>query len=130
MSRFGAALVTLVALAVLAGTATGSTQPRVADRDCGDFSTQAAAQQVFIAQGGPRSDPFALDADRDGVACETLPCPCAGGGGGNPAPQQPAHSRRATVVEVTDGDTIKVRLRHRSDSVRLIGIDTPEVYGG
>jgi endonuclease YncB( thermonuclease family) len=31
---------------------------------------------------------------------------------------------------VTDGDTIKVRFKGRTRSVRLIGIDTPEVYGG
>jgi endonuclease YncB( thermonuclease family) len=39
--------------------------------------------------------------------------------------------KRARVVEVTDGDSIKVRLV-RSDAprnVRLIGIDTPEVHG-
>jgi endonuclease YncB( thermonuclease family) len=39
--------------------------------------------------------------------------------------------KRARVVEVTDGDSIKVRLL-RSDAprnVRLIGIDTPEVHG-
>jgi endonuclease YncB( thermonuclease family) len=34
------------------------------------------------------------------------------------------------VVSVTDGDTIKVRFKSRRHDVRLIGIDTPEVYGG
>ena len=37
---------------------------------------------------------------------------------------------KATVVEVTDGDTIDVELRGRERAVRLIGIDTPEVYFG
>jgi micrococcal nuclease len=35
----------------------------------------------------------------------------------------------ATVVDVTDGDTIKVSYQGREDRVRLIGIDTPETHG-
>jgi micrococcal nuclease len=35
---------------------------------------------------------------------------------------------RATVVKVIDGDTIVVELGHRRETVRLIGIDTPEVH--
>jgi Excalibur calcium-binding domain len=54
-----------------------------ADRDCSDFSTQPEAQQFFLAQGGPASDPHRLDGDNDGIACESLP---GGGGGGNPPP--------------------------------------------
>lgn len=42
------------------------------DKDCGDFSTHAEAQSFFISQGGPGSDPHKLDADHDGIACETL----------------------------------------------------------
>jgi endonuclease YncB( thermonuclease family) len=37
--------------------------------------------------------------------------------------------QRATVVKVVDGDTLDARLRSgRERRVRLIGIDTPEVY--
>ncbi len=43
------------------------------DRDCSDFETQAEAQQFFLAAGGPQRDPHRLDADHDGVACESLP---------------------------------------------------------
>ena len=43
------------------------------DRDCGDFRTHAEAQAFFIAAGGPGTDRHRLDADRDGIACETLP---------------------------------------------------------
>lgn len=32
----------------------------------------------------------------------------------------------ATVVKVVDGDTIKVRMGRHTESVRLIGVDTPE----
>lgn len=41
------------------------------DRDCSDFSTQKEAQAFFIANGGPSSDPHRLDADHDGIACES-----------------------------------------------------------
>jgi hypothetical protein len=43
------------------------------DRDCPDFRTHAEAQAFFLAAGGPGRDPHRLDADHDGVACETLP---------------------------------------------------------
>ena len=42
------------------------------DRDCGDFSHQAEAQQFFLREGGPTHDPHRLDQDGDGVACEGL----------------------------------------------------------
>ena len=42
------------------------------DKDCSDFSSQREAQRFFKAHGGPRSDPDRLDADHNGVACESL----------------------------------------------------------
>ena len=42
-----------------------------------------------------------------------------------PKQGEPRHPR---VVSVTDGDTIKVRYKGHRHDVRLIGIDTPEVY--
>ncbi|MSQ13670.1 MAG: micrococcal nuclease [Dehalococcoidia bacterium] len=47
--------------------------PRGPDRDCGDFSTWAEAQDFYDAAGGPASDPHRLDGNHDGVACESLP---------------------------------------------------------
>jgi micrococcal nuclease len=52
---------------------TGRNDPFGTDRDCGDFRTHAEAQAFFIAAGGPGSDRHRLDADRDGIACQTLP---------------------------------------------------------
>lgn len=43
------------------------------DCDCQDFKTQQEAQGFFIWAGGPAQDPHRLDADRDGIACESLP---------------------------------------------------------
>ena len=44
------------------------------------------------------------------------------GGGGDPG----ATDGRASVVRVVDGDTVAVRVGGRDETVRLIGIDTPE----
>lgn len=50
------------------------TQPAAAfyDRDCADFDTQRQAQR-FYKKHNPNRDPHRLDADRDGLACESLP---------------------------------------------------------
>jgi competence protein ComEC len=59
-------VVTVVALTVPAGTATA------ADKDCSDFRTWRQAQNFYKNHGGPRRDPHRLDADHDGIACESL----------------------------------------------------------
>lgn len=110
-----------------------------ADKDCGDFDTQAAAQKFFINAGGPKNDPHRLDADGDGIACESLPCPCStdkGGTGGGDAGANggPTKKKRVTqhgkIVKVVDGDTVDVRLKSgKKKRIRVIGIDTPEVHG-
>lgn len=50
----------------------------------------------------------------------------------SPAPDASVSAQQtivATVLQVTDGDTIKVEYEGRQDRVRLIGIDTPETHG-
>jgi endonuclease YncB( thermonuclease family) len=101
-----------------------------ADLDCSDFSTQAGAQQNLLP-----GDPHGLDGDGDGVACKALPCPCSAGsgsgsGGGGGKPKKKVIRLKGKVTDVVDGDTIDVRSRSREIRVRLIGIDTPEVFGG
>lgn len=113
----------------------------IIDRDCGDFATQAAAQAFMLASGP--GDPHGLDgSDNDGRACESNPCPCGttapqpfvGGTSStqnDPAPAPVVRRNRGNVVKVTDGDTLKVRIRGVGvRDIRIIGIDTPEVYGG
>jgi endonuclease YncB( thermonuclease family) len=125
----------------LLATAASPGQQQRADKDCADFANQQQAQDFFESHN-PSQDPHFLDADNDGEACETLPCPCADGGGGGGGGGQPGGDghpggghkpdlkTRARVVEVTDGDTIAVRVKGRERDVRLIGIDTPEVFFG
>jgi endonuclease YncB( thermonuclease family) len=109
-----------------------STPASAADRDCADFPNQAAAQAWLQAYAG---DPDGLDGNSDGVACETLPCPCAGAATSPPPPVMPTAppptakvlNVQARVTSVIDGDTLKVRFADGTKAtVRLIGIDTPE----
>jgi len=41
--------------------------------NCPDFSTHAEAQEVYEFCGGVNNDIHKLDADKDGIACESLP---------------------------------------------------------
>ena len=133
------ALIGIAAAAVLLATAAAggggtAASSASADKDCSDFANQAQAQSYFTSHGGSASNDFDnLDADHDGVACESLPCPCSssagsgggGGGGGQTAPK--AKRVSAQVVAAVDGDTLKVDLKNGEEwDVRLIGIDTPE----
>jgi hypothetical protein len=55
------------------GSGNGPDKP-VADVNCSDFSTHAAAQRWFQQHGGSRTNDVAgLDGDHDGLACESLP---------------------------------------------------------
>ncbi|MDA0178902.1 thermonuclease family protein [Solirubrobacter phytolaccae] len=84
-----------------------------ADRNCSDFTSQREAQTWH--EDHPQAG---LDADGNGYACESLAGPARAAG---------SAARRARVIRVVDGDTIKVELDGgRLDTVRLVGIDTPE----
>jgi hypothetical protein len=62
-------VVASTAVVVLAFTAAPVS---AADKDCADFNTWRQAQNFYKKHGGPRYDPHRLDADRDGIACESL----------------------------------------------------------
>lgn len=73
----------LLVLSVMPATAAAE------DYDCSDFSNQAEAQEHLLP-----GDPYGLDGDNDGIACEDLPCPCSyeegSGSGGDGGPSKPA----------------------------------------
>ena len=76
----------VVALALSPSAAVASPNATTADKNCSDFSTHQEAQQYFDSHGGSSSNNVdGLDADHDGIACESLPS----GGGGNPPPSKP-----------------------------------------
>ena len=56
-------------------------------------------------------------------------CANRGDNAGNAADPRDGSAGTAVVVEVTDGDTIRVDHAGTEERVRLIGIDTPETHG-
>jgi len=99
------------------------------DKDCSDFATQADAQAFFLAHD-PAHDPDLLDSDGDRIACESNPCPCSTSTTPTTQTAGTVKRTRARVIRVVDGDTLLVGMpsgarRH----VRILGIDTPEVFG-
>lgn len=126
-------LAAFIAAVLLGAPAAAHADPVAqASATCSDYSTQADAQRAADTR----------DADGDGIYCESLPCPClgpgggGGGGGGDDSPPPPRPRQQAIAARirrVIDGDTIEVRAigaARKTYKVRLIGIDTPEVYGG
>jgi len=99
MRLFLSAVVGVAAIAFLAP----SSAMAGTDYDCADFANQAEAQEYLLP-----GDPYRLDGDNDGVACEDLPCPCStesGSGGGSggggestpPPPPPPYHLPKAAA---------------------------------
>ena len=122
---FGLAVAVVIAAVALALVWSGD-EAKARDYDCSDFANQAQAQAHLLP-----GDPHNLDGDGDGRACDSLPCPCssASGGGGGKVPK--VIKFRGRVTDVVDGDTIEVaKIRGGSETIRILGIDTPEVYGG
>jgi hypothetical protein len=63
----------MIATVMMAGAATLAPVAafgQSGDRDCSDFSSWAEAQRFYESQGP--GDPHRLDADNDGIACESL----------------------------------------------------------
>lgn len=87
-AKFFVTLVVIAALAGLAALAQSPTPAAARDYDCADFANQAEAEEYLLP-----GDPYRLDADHDGVACEDLPCPCSystnGESESKPEPQEP-----------------------------------------
>lgn len=108
----------LLAFAAATALSLAPRSARAVDYNCSDFANQAAAQRHLLP-----GDPYGLDADGDGAACESLPCPCSkpGSGGGPAVP--PGRRMKALVVRAVDGDTLDVRILSTGADidVRLIG---------
>jgi Excalibur calcium-binding domain len=67
----------LIVSALIAFAATAPPPAHANDpKDCSDFNTQKQAQRWFHKHH-PHRDPAGLDADHDGWACESNPCPCS-----------------------------------------------------
>lgn len=62
-------IITLLLLSIVVIYA-DSKQSQFVDYDCHDFKTQQEAQRMLDRNP---DDPYGLDSDRDGIACESLP---------------------------------------------------------
>lgn len=133
MRALGRLALPTLALA-LGGSVLVALPAHAADKDCADFPSQRAAQIFFIKHGGPRLDPHRLDDEGDGIACESNPAPYYYGttlpDGGGQDPKPAVKRNKARIVDVVDGDTVRVRFGGHRRTVRMIGLDTPEVHGG
>lgn len=67
---------TILALGIGALTLSTTLMPALAEGKkkyrCKDFTSHAEAQKIFEQEGGPKKDPYNLDHDGDGIACEGL----------------------------------------------------------
>ena len=106
-----------------------------ADRDCGDFPSQAGAQTLLQQRRRRRPARPRRRRQRHRLRVQPLPLQHGGGSGGgggttpNPVATLPAVVYRETgnVIRIIDGDTLKVDLRAGGTvSVRMLGINTPE----
>lgn len=108
-------LVVGFALMVLA---TASSPAQAGDLDCSDFATQEEAQEN-LAPG----DPDGLDADSDGIACETLPQGGSGGGGSTdgghsqPNPPEPPPYELSKAVARAEAKQLARRFVRRNQLV-------------
>src|SRR5687768_1322571 len=90
--------------------------------DCEGYDSQIWAQSVY------ENDPAGyagLDPDGNGLACEELP---SGAAPAQWTSHVPSGSQPVALIEVTDGDTIRVDVDSRNEPVRLILIDAPETH--
>lgn len=128
-------------LTLVLGTANGGAAIQSDDFDCEDFLAQPAAQ-VFLEKNP--DDPYDLDPDGNGIACDeaasetTSPLPAD-----QPAtseeeriappaplgtlPVPPAGSQEVILNGYLDGEMFKARVGEKQETIRLIGVDAPDV---
>jgi hypothetical protein len=92
----------LVLSAALLGMSLAPSTAAATDYDCADFANQAEAQEYLLP-----GDPYRLDGDNDGKACEDLPCPCSyeegsgGDGSAQPPPPPPYRLKMSTARQLS-----------------------------
>jgi len=106
-------LVPLVSASLLALCAIVPAGASAIDYDCSDFATQEEAQEYLLP-----GDPYGLDGDNDGIACEDLPHGEGGGGGGGesqPPPPPPMLDKSVARSAARDAAARFVRRNSRLD---------------
>ncbi|HVY77085.1 MAG TPA: excalibur calcium-binding domain-containing protein [Solirubrobacterales bacterium] len=119
MQRLKLPLFLLFALSSLLALAPSSAA--ALDYDCADFATQEEAQEYLLP-----GDPYNLDGDDDGIACEDLPSGGGGGGGGettSPPPPPPELDKGLARRAAKHAARVFVERSSRLDSVAFRGCD-------
>ena len=101
--------------------ASGEPQEEFQDRDCGDFDTWQEAQDFFLAEGGPESDPHKLDGDGDGSACQSLPGAPRASSEPTPSPSPTAPAPSPAPDDVRDGPALPDLIYEPRDADRNCG---------
>ncbi|QZX98952.1 lamin tail domain-containing protein [Halobaculum rubrum] len=87
----------------------------------------ALACCLLLVVAGCAAEPAGPSTAGSADATETVP---PGSGGTPVTASPPANGPRVTVVEIVDGDTFRFEYENgTTDTARLLGVDTPEVYG-
>jgi micrococcal nuclease len=112
----------LVALCLVSSALASAMPVSAQSVTCADFDAWPWAQTVL--ESDPDEYVASLDPDGNGLACEMLTIH-----GFAPvlwADAIPDGAERAQVIDITDGDTFKVSVNGKPDTVRMYHIDTPE----
>lgn len=125
-------LATCVLLAGCGGGTPKTTTTTVAGASDDSRATSAASPVAVSTVGESDGDDTGSNSTATGTVDATGSAPATGtvrqGDSGAVPAGEP--SRAALVTRVVDGDTIEVRYRDgETDTVRLLGVDTPEVFG-
>jgi hypothetical protein len=126
MKLLFAALVAMAAVALLAPAPAAAGT----DYDCADFANQAEAQEYLLP-----GDPYRLDGDDDGIACEDLPCPCSyeegsgGGGGGSGDPMEPPPYRLTKAAARRAARSVATKFTRRNRQVSSVAVGSCERLG-
>jgi hypothetical protein len=108
--------------AAMAPQAAASPIATASDYDCADFANQAEAEEYLLP-----GDPYNLDADSDGIACEDLPCPCSYSVGGEepetkpPPPPEPPKLKKAVAKH--EAWSKARRFDHRKGTIKGIQLE-------
>ena len=99
-------LLLLISLSGLSASVLLPPAASAVDYDCADFATQEEAQEYLLP-----GDPYGLDGDNDGIACEDLP---SGGGGGGGESKAPPPMLDKAVARAAARDAAERFVRHSS----------------
>jgi micrococcal nuclease len=119
-SRFVLLLAIVVLVALVVALFVLRTTPRDEVIACANYDSHVWSQSVY--ETDPRRY-VALDPDGNGRACEDLPHGVAPAWWTNEVPRG---VEPASLISVSDGDTIRVDIGGKVETLRLILIDTPE----